>query len=418
MATPFLSGVVALVQEAKGGHRSIEVNELRSLLINTANPVRVYQSDAHTGIGHQKGDEEDGENKNGEEDEGSDDEEEDEEEEEEEKEEEDTNKAQQIPMKPAPLDSIAKQGSGLVDVYRALKADTTIFPPQIRLNDASHHPFNNEYTFIIHNHGATASEYTIGHQLAASVQGYGIAPQVDRLLPLTKPVILDNVAAVVDIKSPTIHIEANQQLNVTVMIAPPANAMEVPPSIYSGFITVTKQEQVYSIPYAGFTADTSQIPVLMTNDTMPRVQNIDNGVSIGNPAVLGFQLVQASPLVTISVLDSNKRVVGLIPGGYNRFLGRSNIDSAGDAYVLPWFGNVANNTEQASLGSLHSATSLSDQEQQIKADDFPMIGSFLTPGDYRLKLAALSPFGNQSVETDYDVWISPSIEVKAPKKVT
>jgi hypothetical protein len=321
-------------------------------------------------------------------------------------------------MVPAPLDSIAKQGSGLVDIYRALKADTTIFPPQIRLNDASHHPSNNEYTFVIHNHGATASEYTIGHQLAASVQGYGIAPEVNRLLPLTKPVVLDNVAAVVDIKSPTIHIEANQQLNVTVMIAPPANAMEVPPSIYSGFITVTKQDQVYSIPYAGFTADTNQIPVLMTNATMPRVQNIDNGVSIGNPAVLGFQLVQASPLVTISVLDSNERVVGLIPGGYNRFLGRNNIDSAGDAYVLPWFGNVANNTEQASLGSLHAATPLSDQEQQIKADDFPMIGKFLIPGDYRLKLAALSPFGNQSVEADYDVWISPSIEVKAPKKAT
>ncbi|KAI8890208.1 subtilisin-like protein [Backusella circina FSU 941] len=365
MATPFVSGVVALIQESRGGHRGIAVNDLRSMLINTANPVNVYQSETTTIV-----------------------------------------------------DSVAKQGSGLIDIYRALKSDTTIFPEQIRLNDPSHHAPNNEYTFIIHNHGSTPSDYIIGHQLAASVQGYGFDPQVERLLPLTTPKLIDNVTAIVDIKASTVHIEANQQVNVTVVISPPANALEVPPTIYSGFITVTKGDQIYSIPYAGFSADTSKLPVLMSNSTMPRVQNIDRGVSVSSPAVLIFQLVQASPLVTISVVDSAEKVVGLIPGGYNRFLGRNIIDSANDAYVLPWFGNVANNTEQASLGSLHAATPLTatESEQPIQADDFPMIGTFLKPGEYRLKLQALTPFGNKSVETDFDVWFSPIIEVKAPKK--
>ena len=58
---------------------------------------------------------------------------------------------------------------------------------------------------------------------------------------------------------------------------------------------------------------------------------------------------RASPLlnVTLWMPSDPSTALGLIPGGYFTFVGRNNMNDPKDTFVLPWFGAVANSSEQA-----------------------------------------------------------------------
>ncbi|KAG1058793.1 hypothetical protein G6F42_028538 [Rhizopus arrhizus] len=140
--------------------------------------------------------------------------------------------------------------------------------------------------------------------VASTAQGYKMKGVNNAIFPLKKPVILSNheIDAVVDIYNPVVLVEANEELNVTVRIAPPANAASMPPSIYSGYIAISKsheREDVKYVPYAGFTTNLSQLPVLLINSTTPRL--LSQRINVFSPALLSMQLAEPSPLLSVSV---------------------------------------------------------------------------------------------------------------------
>jgi hypothetical protein len=197
------------------------------------------------------------------------------------------------------------------------------------------------------------------------------------------------------------------------------NAADVPASIYSGYIAVKKVAGEHNhqfIPYAGLTASISTLPVLMVNDTMPRIKS--DFVSIVSPTVLSLQLTEASPLLSISAVDAKDitRNRGLIPGGYSTFIGRNTIDDPTDMMILSWFGNVVETTEQAGIGLLQHAAPKNKKSQQNKESgagiDIALVGKQLETGVYKLKVMALRPFGDVNREEDYDVWYSPDIQLE------
>jgi minor extracellular serine protease Vpr len=368
MASPYAAGVVALLQQTRGGNRAINVKEIRSMLINNGHPFTIFGSQE--------------------------------------------------------LESVARQGSGLIDVYRAVKSDTSVVPEQIRLNDIEHGAINNEYTFTVRNNGRLASEYTISHLVASTAQGFEHTTAYENLYPLQKPIILKNheVEAVVEILDPVVLVQANEQVNVTVRIAPPVNAADIPPSIYSGFILVTKsheREDVKYIPYAGLTANLNDLPVLIVNETMPY---ITGQVSALAPAVLSLQLAEASPLLKIKAVNSvdTTQELGFIPGGYAQYVGRNNIEDPMDVMIFPWFGLVVSTEEEASIKPFlrrdHQNTT--PQQEGIMGAlnttinlQFAQVGTKLQKGVYKLKVMALRPFGDINNEQDYDIWYSPDIVV-------
>jgi hypothetical protein len=370
MASPFIAGIVALIEESRGGNRGISAMEVRSMLINNGHPVNIFSNESNNEI---------------------------------------------------QVDSVARQGSGLVDLYGALVSDTMILPEQIRLNDIDHTAENNEYILTIHNNGRTRQEYEISHMVASSIQGYDQNSAIMNSIPLKSPVVHERskVEAIVEIPIPYVTIDANNELNVTVRISPPLNAADVPASIYSGYIAVKKVAGEHNhqfIPYAGLTASISTLPVLMVNDTMPRIKS--DFVSIVSPTVLSLQLTEASPLLSISAVDAKDitRNRGLIPGGYSTFIGRNTIDDPTDMMILSWFGNVVETTEQAGIGLLQHAAPKNKKSQQNKESgagiDIALVGKQLETGVYKLKVMALRPFGDVNREEDYDVWYSPDIQLE------
>ncbi|KAI8640225.1 peptidase S8/S53 domain-containing protein [Parasitella parasitica] len=363
MASPYVAGAVALLQESRGGNRAIGAKEVRTMLINNGHPFNILNSES--------------------------------------------------------LESVARQGSGLIDVYHAVTSDTSVFPEQIRLNDAEHGAENHEYTLTIKNNGRLASEYLITHMVASTAQGFKIKGTGNDAFPLKKPILLSNheADAMVDILSPVVLVEANEELNVTVRIAPPANSASMPPSIYSGYIAISKsheREDVKYVPYAGLTTNLSQLPVLLINSTTPHL--LSQHINVFSPALLSMQLAEASPLLSVSVVNAAdvSQNYGLVPGGYSRYVGRNSIDDPTDVLILSWYGNVATTPEQASLGAFSRQSRTQDVQNQELAStalnqEISQIGTKLEKGVYKLKVMALKPFGNVDNDQDYDIWYSPDI---------
>lgn len=353
MASPFVAGTVALLQQARGGHRSIDVNELRMILLNNGHPI--------TALGSKE------------------------------------------------LESVARQGAGIIDAYQALSSDTMVTPEQIQLNDPNHGAKNNEYFLTIKNNGRLDSEYKITHQASTTAQG------LENNKVLKKPISIasQDVGADVEIQDSVVYVEANDEKTICVRIIPPENAEQ--PSIYSGYIMISKNDDdVKYIPYAGLTTSFSDMPVLVSNETMPRLLN--PRVNVLSPAIISFQLAESSPLVTITAVDAINpdKSYGLIPDGYLTYVGRSVFDDPNDVYLISWHGDVVDSPEQATVGTLRQSKIqidgiYRDSSTPLTSEDEFVLGKRLPKGKYKLKLIALHPLGDASKQEDFDTWLSPEI---------
>ncbi|KAI8147925.1 peptidase S8/S53 domain-containing protein [Fennellomyces sp. T-0311] len=365
MASPHVAGIIALLQEARGGNRSIDIDELRGSLISTSTPFNIYTTDA--------------------------------------------------------LDSVARQGTGLINAYRALRVSTKVTPEQLQLGDIAHNAANNEYTFTIHNNGRMAADYTITHRAAAMAQGYSD----NALMPLKKPDILYGRQAEAIIESITpekLSIPINGASNVTVRIRPPENFKTMPPSIYSGYLVVAKDNDPYDtlhVPYAGLTSTLSDLPVLYVNESMPEVL-VDGVVNPFTPALIRIQLIHASPLVLVTAIDESDRPMGIIPGGYWSFVGRHDLSDINDALMMTWNGDIATTPEQAMATQSGSSSSTVDlavnhpalfrahhigddpADLEYHSEAIPLAGTPLKSGTYRLKVMVLHAFGDYENMADYD----------------
>lgn len=354
MASPFVAGIVALLEQAKGGQRSLNVQELRASLMNNGHPIN--------------------------------------------------------PSGSSEIDSVARQGAGLIDAYQAISSTTLVTPEQIRLSDEDHGAENNEYILTIKNNGRLRTEYTISHQASITAQGF------DNNKILKKPISIPSqqASATVEIPQSVIFVEANEEATVTVRIIPPNNIDQ--PSIYSGYIVISgdTDDDVKYVPYAGLTSSLSKIPVLVNNGTMPRV--ISGKVNMLSPALISFQLAESSALITVTVIDAVNDAIsyGYVPEGYITFLGRSNLDDPNDVFLVSWHGNVVDTPEKAAMGILHRSTLHPYQNLMVSSSmssrvNPATVGSLLEKGKYRLKIMALHPLGDARKYEDYDTWISPEI---------
>lgn len=352
MASPFVAGVVALLQQARGGNRSLNINELRMILLNNGHPVNVLGSEE--------------------------------------------------------FESVARQGAGLIDVYQAISSDTMITPEQIRLNDEEHGAKNNEYFLTIKNNGRLDTEYTITHQASVTAQGF----ENNKILRKPISITSEKVSATVEILDPIVFVEANDEKNITIRITPPTNTSQ--PSIYSGYIIVSKEEEdTKYIPYAGLTSSLSKLPVLVKNGTMPRLLNPI--INILSPAIVSFQLAESSSLVTITAVDVDDPNLsyGLIPEGYITYVGRNVLDDPNDVFLVSWHGDVVDTPEQAAVSTLRQSKVQTYQSltvnEKYETQGITPLGRRLFSGKYRLKLTALRPLGNVNNENDFDSWLSPTI---------
>ncbi|RUP47841.1 LOW QUALITY PROTEIN: hypothetical protein BC936DRAFT_145274 [Jimgerdemannia flammicorona] len=374
MSSPQIAGVIALVLQANSDKNQISPLKIRDILLNTARPVPMYQTNT--------------------------------------------------------TDSVAHQGSGLVNVYDAILSKTVITPSKLELNDTAHLAFRNVYNFTISNNGDGEAIFSFDNAPAGTVKVYNQSG----FFPLEKPIVgienstdgdLDLGVASVVFPMQSFIIPANQSANISISIFPPPAPKLDRPVIYSGYITILRTENtsdaytitnastLVRVPYAGISSQLRDLPILNRNAIFPTVTTpygnpLTNASSTSfvfnssHPAIVLYQLASPTRLLFIDAVDARNtsHSFGLIPDGLETFLGRNDPQDETDFQQVSWSGKVGLDYTTLVSEPLPGGIELLANKTKL-----------LPAGKYRLVVRALKGFGNQTDFVDYDTWRSPVLAV-------
>ncbi|KAI1931223.1 hypothetical protein LOZ60_000425 [Ophidiomyces ophidiicola] len=231
MATPYLAGIVALLMEARGTLSPAAIN---SLLSTTSHQLPHF----------------DGDN-----------------------------------IQPY-LSPAIKQGSGLVDAYRALNTMTIIKPYNIHFNDTKHMP---KYVSLsILNTGTSPITYKIGHvptQTVYSLNENSSTP------PNVPDIQMVPVFATLTFSHSTVTVSPGQNVTIKVSAKLPEGLEKSRIPLYSGYVTLNSTEGPLVVPYLGAAGVMRDAPVL--DSTHPKRNYLHTGAT--GPPVKEGQVFYLSP---------------------------------------------------------------------------------------------------------------------------
>ncbi|KAJ3107282.1 hypothetical protein HDU97_004421 [Phlyctochytrium planicorne] len=273
MATPYSAGVAALILQAYGRNKPT-FDEFRTLLQNTANFAEKYQ----TGL----------------------------------------------------IDSVAFQGAGLINAYRAATTKTTVYPSRLALNDTQN--TQQHYKLTVTNKNTVSVNYSVKHQPAIMVTPFAAGD--DTMLGQSDISYTADYATVKFAKNNDrvdaleFTLKAGESKSFNIHFQPPVNATAGLFPIYSGYVVVNGDgDKVASVPYAGMVGRWRDAPVLIKTSA-----NYDNLL----------QSVLAEPLAAkynISVAQNATLTTGAfdIKGDFTKPVAEGQVFNVTDSpiFVLP-----------------------------------------------------------------------------------
>ncbi|KZL82343.1 subtilisin-like protease [Colletotrichum incanum] len=365
------------------------------------------------------------------------------------------------------LTTTAQQGSGLVNILRAVTSDTVFSTTEFNLHDTA---TPSEQNFTIENHSSSSKTYTLGHKPAAEVDALPQAKSqnVNEMFYWTSN--FNAIYANVSFSTESVTISAGGKAVVKFTVSPPAVDPALLPT-YSGFITVGDGDDEFSIPYLGipyFRSDVSNIYVGEIRNletalqppsgvpTMPFVSSSNTGIRNNDKAVFTFPAKQAAenetqvldndPVITIFIdqpsayvrldavpvdLASNAAYnfkpssFGYIPGTQSNSTAISNTKTIHPSLDLDSLDNVAGVKSYGLVGSMYGGdmpkgvTSINFRGYSVYSTEWTWGVVELANGtiyqlpnaDYRVLVRALRWGGDLNRASDYDSWLSPVISV-------
>ncbi|PWN52630.1 subtilisin-like protein [Violaceomyces palustris] len=278
MATPFVSGSYAVYRAAHGGKTS--PNTLRTIFGSTGSPIK--QSKSASSL----------------------------------------------------LETVTKQGGGLINVYDAFYSDVSYSPSAVLLNDTEHFKATQEIT--VRNHGKKSRTYKILHEPAGTAQSLQDDSQV---LFNTYPVPLTPNYATPALSKSVLVVPPGGSAKFSVSFVPPAglNGKKLP--LYSGYLHLSpvlkssgKSDKFSSlrIPYLGVNGalskqqvldDTDELfgfnlPALLTPDQKTVITDDEHTYSLADnntqPAII-YRLAFGTPFYQIDLVHANTTFKPTIP---------------------------------------------------------------------------------------------------------
>ncbi|KAJ3332200.1 hypothetical protein HDU76_000973 [Blyttiomyces sp. JEL0837] len=173
--------------------------------------------------------------------------------------------------KPAPIfgsslvDSVARQGAGLVQIYDSIISKTFVSPSALALNDTAN--TQQHYTLSITNNHNVAVTYTLSSFGAAQANGFILGD--DAFQSQTGTIYTPSYATVTfngDVKNATtVTIGAGKSSSVNVHFQTPVGADPTLYPIYSGYIKISNDldEVPATVPYAGIVGSWKDAPIFV-----------------------------------------------------------------------------------------------------------------------------------------------------------
>ncbi|KAH8798637.1 peptidase S8/S53 domain-containing protein [Xylogone sp. PMI_703] len=189
MSTPFTAGVYALL---KSQHPDWSVAEITSLLQSTAVPLTAQNADI--------------------------------------------------------LSSVAQQGAGLINAYKAVMADSQISPSQLSLRDSSKPA---KQTVTVKNTSKKTKTYHISHTGASYIRTLTNFTGSDYFALQTFTLTHEAKYATAKFSKTQFTLRPGQSTTVQVQITPAEESSPQSEPIYSGFINIDTDGSSYVVPYLG-----------------------------------------------------------------------------------------------------------------------------------------------------------------------
>ena len=162
-------------------------------------------------------------------------------------------------------ETVAKQGTGLVDINKALYQQITLSPSVIELNDTTH--FNGTQTITVKNLGSKRLAYSLSHIPVGTAQ----SQENDSIFFNLGPVPLSANYASVRFSKTNLVVPPKGTARFTATFTAPEHVRTDKLPFYSGYIHLEPHASGYSganIAYGGFKADTSKTQVLDNTDQL------------------------------------------------------------------------------------------------------------------------------------------------------
>ncbi|KAK4065071.1 uncharacterized protein Triagg1_8707 [Trichoderma aggressivum f. europaeum] len=341
-----------------------------------------------------------------------------------------------------PFTSTLRQGAGLLDVYAAVKADSTISPSEFSLRDSANPSPQN---ITITNDSKKPNHYTFSHDPAAFLRAHenylAGEPNFDTISAYTP----HSVPASAQFSTTKLTLQPGESTTITVHITPQPDKYPYSTPVYSGFIKISSDNNVYSIPYMGLPYSRYAVGPITQNATTtipyasPQVlsipgdqQNVFSAQATTPNIDTYYWKANASdsiiPLLRIDVgLPTTHILYELVP--------------ANTTFVPTIYGFDPSvkidyrDTPQPILpGFLGVSTYGTIQEYNLtNLEGSPATGFFyifnsptlsnngvtynITSGDYRPLARALKWNGNETNPNDYESYLGPVIRAKIPADV-
>jgi subtilisin family serine protease len=183
---------------------------------------------------------------------------------------------------PALLESVQRQGAGMLDVAATVRATTRVEPGKLELGEIESGSITR--TIEVTNESAWDVTYVVSHRPA-------VATGPNTFTPVSSA----SAATVVANPNPLI-VPAGSALSLELTITPPAGLGEH--SLFGGYVTLMPQNggRESSVPYLGFVGDYQAIPVLT-----PHPPTLAHWV--------GGSLVRLATGATFSMVDRDRPVI-------------------------------------------------------------------------------------------------------------
>ncbi|KAF9087725.1 hypothetical protein BGX29_000698 [Mortierella sp. GBA35] len=225
------------------------------------------------------------------------------------------------------VDSVLKQGAGLINVLSAIQVTSSITPDHIDLLDSVR--FKKTADITITNAGAAAETYTLSHVPADTLNFYHVAGSV---FPQGNPLVSKDQATV-SFGSNQVQIAPGQSATVTLTFTEPATGDASQFPFYSGFVVATPSTAgaiAVHVPYTGMKGDVSKVPMMDTASGYPALSMTTNSAGkalVSIPRGFVFDLTRPngtilpvirtrlgshSPDLTIRVHNEKDQLVGFL----------------------------------------------------------------------------------------------------------
>lgn len=216
------------------------------------------------------------------------------------------------------LDNPIRQGAGLIQVVDTIKDAGHITPAQISFNDTAN--LVKSVTLKVSNHGKSPITYTISNNQSMAVTPYNVAQS--GYTPLS-PIAYSTDKATLRFSARRITVKPGKSVSVRVSVIPPKTNPK-DHIHYGGFVQfkADKGAKTLHVPYFGVVGNNKDLPIFDKN--FPGLYNPDLSVEYtGNqtyvidranlnatsPSIV-YRLLSGTAYIEAQVLDANKQFIG------------------------------------------------------------------------------------------------------------